>query len=67
MVKTKFKTITEANQKKVTKHCAAEIQAWKDIDVKNYTNALQSYFDLSVHLFVELADARAKLARLNKK
>ncbi|MFW1928711.1 hypothetical protein ACG90B_04960 [Acinetobacter baumannii] len=67
MIKPKFKKITESNQKKVSKHCAAEIQVWKEIDVRNYTSALQSYFDLSVHLFVELADARAKLARLNKK
>lgn len=67
MIKSRLKKITEANQTKVSKHCEDEIKIWKEIDAKDYITALKDYFDLSVHLFVELADARAKLARLDKK
>lgn len=67
MIKTKLKKITESNQNKVTKQCEAEVAVWKQIEAKDYSTALKDYFDFSVHLLVELADARAKLARLGKK
>ncbi|RSP34233.1 hypothetical protein [Acinetobacter baumannii] len=63
----KLKKIDNSNQTTITKHCQAEINLWKQIDGKDIGNTLTSYYNLTVHLFCELGEARAKLARMGKK
>lgn len=63
----KLKKIDTSNQAIVTKHCQAEIGLWSQIDGKEISKTLSDYYNLTVHLFCELGEAREKLARMGKK
>ncbi|MCU4378238.1 hypothetical protein [Acinetobacter haemolyticus] len=69
MITTKLKEMKKANLTKVSQHCDPEIQIWKQVGGNNasYSEVITDYYKFAIHLLVELGDARAKLARLDKK
>lgn len=57
------RVMSEADLTAVNKFCSKDVQLWNEIKGADFSSTLDGYYNITIHLLIELSKARSQLAK----